>query len=120
MMTMTRAQFALSRDDAMYFGVRATGSIRVDRDGTSLVFKPTGQDGVVVVRARHSAERQPWMTQMVTTAPNLVAKGLLMRWVDAGRQMLCDDLPDVEPELARAAAALDQHGDAIHSKGSPA
>jgi hypothetical protein len=57
---------------------------------------------------------------MVATAPNLIAKGILLRWIANGRQMLNDDLPDVEPELVNAVAALDQHGDAIHSKGSPA
>jgi hypothetical protein len=115
---MSEFRFALSRDDALYFGVRPTGSIRVDHDGTMLAFKPDGQDGIVVVRDRHTADRQSWMAQMAATAPNLVAKGILLRWIDAGRQMLNDDLPlvDVEPELARAAAALDTHGDAVNSR----
>ena len=132
-MTMD-TRFNLLPEDAFGLGVKRSGLVRVEIGSVSLTFTPAGQDGGVVLRWR----RPEWTADewIASVAPNLTAMTILAAWNTQGRQMMCGDISvesvdaweararqcesDAEPELARAAAALDQHGDAVHSKGSPA
>jgi hypothetical protein len=129
------AEFNVHPDDANRLGVRPRGLVRVDAESVRVAFTPAGQQGIVVLRIRHATRRELFYDHIVHTAPNIVANAALSQWAANGRPMIGSDVDleswavselhrrdvsDVEPELARAAAALDAHGDAIHSKGSPA
>jgi hypothetical protein len=126
-----KAPFTLSRDDARRFGVCSRGTLFVEDDGrVAVTFTPVDRNfgyGTVVLTLVDYVGFGP--AYIASVAPCMIARAVLSEWVARGRVMMCADISlsedewrrhEDELELARAAAALGSHGDAVHSKGTPA